>query len=163
MLNKNIVLIGMPGCGKTSIGKIVSEKLFLPFYDVDEYLEAKEGKPIKDIFLKGEAYFRELESSSIKEIVNNCPSVISTGGGAVKVPRNMEILQKNSIIIFINRPLENIIKDIDTSTRPLLLEGQSKLYKLFEERYPLYMQFNDLEVLNDTTIEEAADSIIKLL
>lgn len=163
MLNKNIVLIGMPGCGKTSIGKIVSEKLFLPFYDVDEYLEAKEGKPIKDIFLKGEAYFRELESSSIKEIVNNCPSVISTGGGAVKVPRNMEILQKNSIIIFINRPLEDIIKDIDTSTRPLLLEGQSKLYKLFEERYPLYMQFNDLEVLNDTTIEEAADSIIKLL
>lgn len=162
-MNKNIVFIGLSGSGKTSVGKAVAEKLSLPFYDVDEYIEKKSGKLIKEIFQNGEDFFRKLESNAIKEINKNNAVVISTGGGAVKVPSNMEVLRKNSIIFFINRPIENIIRDIDTSTRPLLKEGASKLYNLYEERYPLYKRYSNIEVINNSTFEEAVNNIVKII
>jgi shikimate kinase len=162
-INKNIVFIGLPGSGKTSIGKLVSERLLLPFYDVDEYIERKEGRLIREIFLQGEDYFRTLESQAIKEISELYPSVISTGGGSVKIPSNMEILQKNSTIFYINRPIENIIQDIDISSRPLLTEGVLKLYRLYEERYPLYKKYSDMEVLNNATFQEVVDNIVELI
>ncbi|MFL0269715.1 shikimate kinase [Candidatus Clostridium radicumherbarum] len=161
--NKNIVLIGLSGCGKTSIGKMIAEKLLLPFYDVDEYIEKKENKLIKDIFLLGEVYFRKLETTAIEEISKKCPIVISTGGGVVKVLSNMETLQKNSIIFFINRPIENIIQDIDISNRPLLSGDVSKIYKLYEERYDLYKKNSNFEVLNDKNLEDVVNKIIKLI
>lgn len=163
IIDKNIVFIGLPGCGKTSIGKKVAEKLTLPFYDVDEYIEKKEEKQIKEIFLKGEPYFRKLESQAIEEISGNNLCVISTGGGSVKVSSNMETLKQNSIIFFIKRPIENIIQDIDTSTRPLLTEDMTKLYELYEERYPLYKKYSDIEVLNDTDFQEVVDKIVHLI
>lgn len=160
-MNKNIVFIGMPGSGKTSMGKAVAERLGLPFYDVDEYIEKKKGMLIKEIFKNGEAYFRSIESDVIRELSENNPSVISTGGGSVKIPANMEVLNKSSFIIFINRPVENIIKDIDTSTRPLLADGVSRLYNLFEERYTLYKKYSHIEVLNDIDFDGVVDRIIE--
>lgn len=162
-INKNIVFIGMPGCGKTSIGREIAKRLSLSFYDVDEYIEKKTGKLIKEIFLDGEAYFRKLESEAIKDISENCPCVISTGGGSVKIPDNMKALQKHSIIIFINRPVEKIIKDIDIITRPLLADDINRLYKLYEERYNLYKDYSDIEVLNDIDLESVIDRTIKLI
>lgn len=163
IVNKNIVFIGLPGCGKTSMGKAVAERLSIPFYDVDEYIEKKEGRLIKEIFLQGEDYFRKLESEAIEEISNKCPSVIATGGGAVKVSYNMEVLKRKSIIIFINRPIENIIRDIKISTRPLLAEGPEKLFELYEERYFLYKKYSDVEVLNDLDFKETVDKIVNHL
>lgn len=162
-INKNIVFIGMPGCGKTSIGREVAKRLSLSFYDIDDYIEKKTGKLIKEIFLDGEAYFRKLESEVIKEISENCPSVISTGGGSVKVSENMKVLQKHSIIIFINRPIEKIIEDINISTRPLLADDINHLYKLYEERYNLYKGYCDIEVLNDTDFKRVIDKIMELI
>jgi shikimate kinase len=162
-IDKNIVFIGISGCGKTTIGKKVAEKLSLPFYDVDEYVEKKAGKLIKEIFLQGEDYFRKLESQAINELSKNCPCVISTGGGAVKVSSNMETLKKNSIIFFINRPIENILQDIDISIRPLLTGDVTKLYNLYEERYPLYKKYSDIEVLNDIEVQELEGKIIGLI
>jgi shikimate kinase len=161
-INKNIVFIGLPGCGKTSIGKVVADMLSLPFYDVDEYIERKEGKLIREIFLKGEEYFRKLESQAIKEINKMYPSVVSTGGGSVKIASNMEVLQKNSTIVFINRPVENIAQDIDIYTRPILADGPARLYKLYEERYSLYKKYSDIEILNDASFQEAVNKIVKL-
>jgi shikimate kinase len=163
ILDKNIVFIGLPGCGKTSIGRKVAEKLSLPFYDVDEYIEKKEGKQIKEIFLKGESYFRKLESQAIEEISENNLCVISTGGGSVKVSSNMETLKQNSLIFFINRPIENILKDIDITIRPLLIEDASKLYNLYKERYPLYKKYCDIEVINDIGLDEVVDKVIRLI
>jgi shikimate kinase len=162
-INKNMVFIGLSGCGKTSMGKAVAERLLLPFYDVDDYIERKEGRLIKEIFLQGEDYFRKLESRAITEISENCPSVISTGGGSVKISSNMEILQKNSTIFFINRPIENIIQDIDISKRPLLADGAAKLYNLYEERYPLYKKYSDIEIFNDATFQEVVDNIVEMI
>lgn len=161
--NKNIVLIGLSGCGKTTIGKIIAERLLLPFYDVDEYIENKENKLINDIFILGEGYFRKLETKAIGEISKKCPIVISTGGGAVKSPCNMETLQKNSIVFFINRPIQNIVTDIDISSRPLLAGDISKIYKLYEERYDLYKKYSNFEVLNDKNLDDVVNKIITLI
>jgi shikimate kinase len=161
IININIVLIGLPGSGKTNIGRAVAKRLSLPFYDVDDYIEKKEGKTIKEIFLQGEDYFRELESKAIEELSKNCPSVISTGGGAVKIPSNMEVLKKNSIIVFLNRPLENILKNIDTSNRPLLADGKSKLHELYKERYHLYKKYCDIEIINNAGFNEVVERIIR--
>ena len=113
-MKKNIVLIGMPGCGKTSIGKILSEKINLEFYDVDKYIEEMTDELISSLFKKGEEYFRDTESSAIKEICKKENIVISTGGGVIKREENIKELKEKGKIFFIDRPLENIINDIDT-------------------------------------------------
>ena len=159
-MKKNIALIGMPGCGKSSVGRLLSSKLKYPFYDVDQYIEIKEGMTIKEIFKNGEEFFRKIETLSLKEVTMNCPVVISTGGGVVKIPENIEILKQNSIIVFINRPIDHIAGDVDISFRPLLTGDASRIYELFKERYPLYKRYCDLEVINDKDIEDVVNKII---
>ncbi len=161
--SKNIVFIGMPGCGKTTIGNRISKGLNMEFYDIDEYIKEKEGKSIQEIFKDGEEYFRKIESEAVKEVSKKTPIVISTGGGVVKSHRNMEYLKKNGIIIFINRPLENIVADIDINDRPLLKEGREKLIKLYKERYDLYKKYCDYEILNNSELSIVIDRILKLI
>jgi shikimate kinase len=163
MLNKNIVLIGMPGCGKTTIGKILAEKLKIEFCDVDKYIEKTQGKSIPDIFKNGEDYFRKIESEAVEEISSLWPKIISTGGGVVKNFHNIKLLKKNGIIVFINRPLEKIISDVDTQSRPLLKDGKEKLYKLFEERYFLYKEYCDFEALNEGRVEKTLEKIESII
>jgi len=164
MINKNIVLIGVTGCGKSTIGILLAEKLQLPFYDVDEYIEKNQGKSIKDTFIKGETYFRKIESLALEEIVNvgGC-KVISTGGGVVKIHKNMENFLENSIVIFLNRNIESIIQDIDVSNRPLLFADLSKLYEIYEERLPLYRKYCDFEISSKVSIQETIDEILYML
>lgn len=147
-IKKNIVLIGMPGCGKTTIGMELSKILNLEFCDVDEYIVKTEGKPISEIFEKGEEHFREIETKAVEEISKTSPKIISTGGGVIKKAENIEILKRNGIIIFIHRPIEDIASDVDIKSRPLLKDGVEKLYKLYEERYPLYEAYCDYKVEN---------------
>lgn len=162
-LNKNIVLIGMPGCGKTTIGWLLAEKLSLSFVDVDEYIEKTTGKSVKELFLKGEEFFREIETSAIREISSLSSRVIATGGGVVKNHVNMDYLSKNSMIIFINRPIEDIVKDIDVESRPLLKDNLDRIYSLFYERYPLYLKYCDLEIKNDGSIDKALNEILDFI
>lgn len=164
MMNKNIVLIGITGCGKSTIGKFLAEKLQLPFYDVDTYIEEKQAKSIKDIFIQGEDYFRKIESKALEEIINNKGSkVISTGGGVVKIAKNMELFQGDSIVIFLNRDIEEIVGDIDVSNRPLLSVDVSKIYELYEQRLPLYRKYCNFEIENKESIKETIDKILYIL
>ncbi len=99
--NKNIVLIGMPGCGKTTIGRSISSKLNKKFIDVDEYIECKYNKSIPQIFKEnGEEYFRNIELKSVEEISNKEDSIISTGGGVIKNEQNIINLKQNGIVSF---------------------------------------------------------------
>ncbi|KGM98523.1 shikimate kinase [Clostridium botulinum] len=148
LLERNIVLIGMPGCGKTTIGKKLSESIGVKFCDIDEYIVKYTDKSINELFQKGEDYFRKIESKVIKEVSREYPQIISTGGGVVKNYKNINELRKNGIIIFINRPLEDILSDINIKERPLLKEGSEKLYNIYKERYKLYKSYCNKEIMN---------------
>jgi shikimate kinase len=159
---KNIVLIGMPGCGKSVIGKILAEKLKLTFLDMDTYIEESTKHCITEIFKSGEKLFREIEAKAALEVSEKSSTVISTGGGVVKMYENILNLKKNGIIIYINRPIKNIVGDIDVETRPLLSRDSSYLYRLLNERGPLYNEYCDHEIMNISNIEDAVNNIIEI-
>lgn len=165
-LRKNIVFIGMPGCGKTTTAEAVLKELGMPLYslyDVDKYIEIREGKSIPEIFESGEEYFRAVETKALEEISSKTSVIISTGGGIVKYSRNMDILRKKGIIIFINRPVEKIINSVDFSNRPLLKDNPENLYKLYKERIGLYKKYCDYEIINDKGLHNAVSQIMQLI
>ena len=162
-MNKNIVLIGMSGCGKTTLGKALSIILNKKLIDIDIYIEETQGKSISEIFIQGEDHFREVESKAVLEVSQNSDSIISTGGGIIKKEENMLELKKNGVVIFIDRPVEMILKDIDASNRPLLKNNITNLYKMYELRYPLYKKYSDIIVVNDATEKDVTRKIIEAL
>ncbi|MBR5614663.1 MAG: shikimate kinase [Clostridia bacterium] len=158
---KNIVLIGMPGCGKSTVGRYLAKALGVDFVDCDSVIEQTEGTEISKIFNEhGEEYFRKLETQALKKLSAAKNSVIATGGGCVERRENFEILKDCGTVIFINRPLEDILGDIDTSKRPLLADGKNRLYRLYERRLPLYLEACDIEIKNILPPQKLAEKII---
>ena len=159
---KNIVLIGMPACGKSTIGYWLSKKINYPFVDVDRYLEEKENRIISDIFSnEGEKYFRELETKYLKELSEKEGIIISTGGGAVKNKENIDILKENGIIVFLNRTIDDISRE-NHRNRPLL-QNPDNIRKLYDERIKLYRQYADIIIKNDDSMDVIVDRIITAL
>ncbi|MFR5266101.1 shikimate kinase [Clostridium sp.] len=160
MMKKGIVLIGMPGCGKSTIGREIAKKMDFKFVDMDSFIEACSQKTIEQLFQKGEDIFRQWESKSCEVLRKLDKAVIATGGGAVKTKGNIEYF-KDFTVVFINRPLELIFEDIDTEARPLLKDGKERLITLYRERIDLYKKYGQIEIINDGTIDEVVDEIIK--
>lgn len=152
----NIALIGMPASGKTSVGRVLSEKLNKTFVDSDEEIIKRENRCIPEIFSQeGEGYFRNVENSVIKDISMLNSQVISTGGGAVLNYENIENLVGNGRVYFLDRPLEMLIT---TADRPLS-SNKEDLEKRYKERYELYKASADVIVDGSKTIEEVAKII----
>ena len=164
MMRKNIVLIGMTGCGKTTIGKLLAKELEMDFKDMDEIIENEEGRKIRDIFEEnGEDFFREKETDCAKEVSALCNTVISTGGGIVLREENMAFLKNNSVVIYLKRSINSIKETIDASKRPLLDDGLDKLSEMKEKRGPLYEKYADFIVENEKSKEEIVSEILKYL
>ncbi|MGL5820850.1 MAG: shikimate kinase [Sarcina sp.] len=159
-MTKGIVLIGMPGCGKTTLGFEVAKKLNLKFIDMDDFIERSTKKSIVEIFEKdGEEIFRHYETKTCEVLSRLDNVLISTGGGVVKRAENMAYYDSFTKV-FINRPLELILSDVDMQSRPLLKDGKEKLITLYRERIDLYNQFADIIVINDGDIETIVDEVI---
>lgn len=140
---KNIVLIGMPGCGKTTIGKAVAKETNKNFIDTDDEIVRKTGMSIPDIFANlSEKKFREIESEVIKEVAALQSAVIATGGGAVLKPENISLLKENGLIVFIDRPLDDLVT---TDDRPLS-SNRELLEKRYKERYGIYKSSAQAEI-----------------
>jgi shikimate kinase len=142
----NIILIGMPGCGKTTTGRALAKQLGCYFFDADQVLEEVSGQTIHELFAQGEEIFRDAESETIGYLASKVRSVIATGGGVILRKENMQALGASGVIIFINRSPEDIIADIDTKTRPLLADGKEKIHQIYAERIELYHKYADYEV-----------------
>ena len=161
--DRNIVLIGMPGSGKTSVGKILASRLRRDFYDVDHWIESGEGETIGEIFLKrGEEYFRRLESVAVKTLSEKTGIIIATGGGVVTRGENIDKLKRTGIVFFINRPIEDIARDIDSSTRPLLSDDTHRIFALFEERRRLYEDSCDFEVRGLGDVCDTVEDVVRI-
>ena len=162
-MERSITLIGLPGCGKTTVGNLLSDKLKYEFVDMDFYIENKQQKSIIELFRNGEDYFRNIETETCKVLGEKSKTIISSGGGVIKKSINIEYLKKNSIVVFIDRPVENILGDIQVEKRPLLANGKEVLYKLYDERYDLYKNQCHYRVENDKTLDELVNTIITII
>lgn len=160
---KNIVLIGMMGCGKTTIALLLSQELKRPVIDIDEYIEKTYHMTIPEMFDISEEYFREREIKCCADIGKLDGYIISTGGGVIKNHVNIENLKKNGIVIYIDRPVENIYTDIEISSRPLLKDGVEKLKQLYVERHPVYLAECDYHIKNTSSLEDVVEKIQKIL
>lgn len=159
---KNIVLIGIMGCGKTTVAKRLSSELGWPFVDTDALIEKTYG-PIPKLFEKGEGFFRDAESRIVSQIASLDGTIISTGGGVVLREENVKALKKNGVLIFIDRPVRLIAESIDCSGRPLLKDGPGALYKLAERRYPLYQACCDYHVVSNKDVSHTVRAIMEIL
>lgn len=162
-MKDKVVLIGMPGCGKTTIGKVLAKELNYNFYDMDSSIEMISNKSIKELFSQGEHVFREFETKACTELSKKKRVIISSGGGVVKKDINIQILKENCIILFINRPIEKIIEDVDIESRPLLKNGKEEIYNLYDERIELYKKAADIEIKNVGFIRDIIELIKKEL
>ena len=129
----------MPSCGKSTIGRIISEDLGREFIDTDSLIVEKYGEISRIFSEKGEKYFRNIESQIIAEVSKKNGAVISTGGGAVLRDENIDYLKQNSRIYFLDRPIEKLVP---TSDRPLA-GTRERIEKLFGERYERYITVCD--------------------
>ena len=154
---KNIVLVGMPGCGKSTVGKALAKRLSRPFFDADQEIVKRAGKSIPEIFqTEGEAGFRKIETEVLFDLCRQSGAVIATGGGAVTVPQNHDILRQNSLVVFINRD----IAVLPTNGRPL--SEQNDLHEMFRQRLPLYRAVCDYEVDGNSEIQTVTDRVAEV-
>lgn len=155
---ENIILIGMPGCGKTTVGASLAKILSRPLKDADAELEQAVGRKITEILpTDGEASFRSLESETLLDLGKQSGLVIATGGGCVTIPNNYEKLHRNGTIVWLKRELDLL----PTDGRPLSQTGH--LQEMYQKRAPLYARFADFSVENSGDPQETAEEIIRIL
>ena len=155
---QNIVLIGMPGCGKTKIAKKLSEVLDRPVFEADEIIAEQAGMSIPEIFAaEGENGFRARETAVLRELGKRSGAIISTGGGCVTKPENYNLLHQNGVIVWRQRDVSLLSR----KGRPISLSRD--LNELYTERKPMYERFADIVIPPTETIEEATEAILEAL
>ena len=155
---ENLILVGMPGCGKSTVGRILAKKLQKKFIDADCKIIETAGMPIPQIFAaSGEAGFRRIETQVLAEQAKHSGLVIATGGGCVTRPENYAHLHRNGTILWLKRDLNKL----PTDGRPLSKAGE--LDKMYTIRKPMYEAFSDVSFDNDSEPVETADKIIAML
>ena len=153
----NIILIGMAGCGKSSLAKLLGERLGREVIDTDELVVEKAGMSIEKIFEEfGEAKFRELEAEICFDVSKLTGKIISTGGGMVLSQENRRVLSQNGFVVFIDREPENLSRE----NRPLSKDIDS-VRNLYNERYPIYSGYADKKIDNNGDIAETFRKVIE--
>lgn len=155
---QNIVIIGMPGSGKTAVSTMLAERLGRKIFDTDTIVSEKAGVTIPEIFAtQGEAGFRKLETEATAEVGKLSGNIISTGGGVVTVADNYELLHQNGVIVWIERDTNKLARD----GRPISLS--SDLNELYAARLPLYEHFADIKADNNGDINDTVNAIMEMI
>ena len=152
----NLVLIGMPGCGKSTIGKKTAKEIGKTFVDLDKEIEKEAKMTIPEIFERyGESRFRKIEQEVCARIAKEHGQVISCGGGIIKNAENMEKLRQNGIVFHIRRNVNALAVG---GNRPLST-SREKLRQMEQERMPFYQKYSDIEINNDTVFKLAVQKV----
>ncbi len=149
----NIYLVGMPGCGKSTIGALVAEKIGVNLIDADEYIVQREGRTIPEIFEEGEAVFRKAETEALKDLAAKDNLFVATGGGIVTVEENIDIMKSSGKVIFIDASVEFILDKSALEGRPLL-KDKNRIYELYKSRIALYRKAADYTLANDGILSD---------
>ena len=167
---KNIVLVGFMGTGKTSTGKVLAQRLGKAFIDMDSRIEEEQGTTIPEIFeTKGEAHFRQLEKELVKKISQRANAVVSTGGGTIKDPENVELLKKSGLIVCLTASPEVILERTERKGERPVLDGADEgdrlaaVKKLLAEREQFYRQADYFIDTGELSPLQVAERIVHTL
>lgn len=158
---RNIVLIGMPGSGKSCVGACLARRLGWPLMETDAMIVEEKGRSIPEIFAQeGEEAFRREESAAARRAASVDGAVISTGGGMILRRENMEALSATGTVFFLNRDPEEIARE-ELAGRPLLAGGRERVFQLYEQRIHLYRGYAQ-HIIPSSTVEKMADAILSI-
>lgn len=166
--SRSIILIGMPGCGKSALGRRLAPRLDLPFVDVDEEIERAAGKSIKEIFADhGEAYFRDGERRVIARLLASGPQVLATGGGALLNEETRANIRRSGVSVWVKADVSLLVRRVTKrSTRPLFegRDAETVVRDLMEARYPIYAAVADIvvesrDVPHEVIVGEIVDAL----
>jgi shikimate kinase len=170
LASRPIVLVGMMGAGKTSVGRVIADRLGVPFCDLDQEIERRTGKRVADIFSEqGEESFRSLESGLLSEVLGevDSPAVVSTGGGIVTIAKNREMLTDPTLnVVLLEASIDEILERLpDDDARPLLRgDRRSALESLWHSREAEYRRVAKFVVrTNGLSVDEVAQAVIREL
>ena len=165
MLDRHIFIIGMPGCGKSSLGRRVASNMGLRYVDMDQRISDAVGCTIPEIFERyGEQAFRNAETNMLIQLTREQPSLVSTGGGTVMRENNRAIMRNSGLILLIDRPLEQIMSDIKLDRRPLLAQkGLGEVERLYHERIDTYRSVADLVLDNSLGYQSGMVNMERLI
>ena len=162
-MKKHIALIGMMGCGKSTLGALLAEALNAPFCDLDKEIERFEGRSIPDIFAaSGDAGFRLCETAALRRALSAPPCVLATGGGIVTREENIALLRENALVVWLCRPLEDILQTVEQDGRPNLAgDKEERMRTLYAAREPLYRRAAHLAFDNRVSPSQSIQQLLE--
>ena len=159
-----VYLVGMPGAGKSVVGKELAGSLGVPFLDLDTEIERRAAKPVPEIFTDvGEAGFRALEAAALTRASTQDPGVVACGGGVVLEPANRITLRNTGIVVFLDVPLARLHERVRPAAERPLIHSASDIERLLKEREPLYREFAAHVVDGSGSPAEVAEAIVEEL
>ena len=165
MMDRHVFLIGMPGSGKSSLGKRLAGRLGVPYMDTDTLITEMTGMTVQQIFEgPGEQAFRNAETNVLMYLADQSPAIVSTGGGMILREENRQIMRNHGVIILIDRPLDEILSDIKLDRRPLLAKkGKDEVVRLYDVRIETYRQIADAVLDNSQGYHNGIANLEKLV
>ena len=158
---KNLVLIGMMGCGKSTCARLVGELAGVRSVDTDHLIQERTGMTVARIFAQhGEDYFRALETELCRELKNQSNLVIACGGGLPLREESIDLLKETGIVVYLNRPVEEIYRPEKLRNRPLARGGREDFFRKFEQRDPIYRSKADYIVDSEPIKTDTAAKVL---
>lgn len=164
MRGNNVVFIGLPGCGKSTIGRIIAKKFGMRFLDTDEELARREGCSAHDLFAEGEQTFRDAETRTLQSLLAFDGFIIAAGGGVVVRPCNIPLLHRLGIVVYLDRYPDQILATANLNGRAQLAgRRREKLFQLYTARKSLYESSCDIRVVSPNSLEDSVRQVIRAL